>query len=145
MNATPPSSPPAGTVLLVEDTRSALGERDPLTITCQLDLALAQAQLAEEDAADRVVDDYRAIVRLSRELYGRTDTTALSAQMNLVTELGRREDESCPAELLRLLTMIEEVENAPDVAIQVPFSLGRLRAAVMNLLQNSRGWSEPQD
>ncbi|WP_143466711.1 tetratricopeptide repeat protein [Lentzea kentuckyensis] len=132
-------------VLLGEDTKSALGERDPLTITCQLDLALAHASRAEEDAADRVVDDYRAIVRLSRELYGRTDATALSAQMNLVTELGRREDESCPAELLRLLTMIEEVETAPDVAIQVPFSLGRLRAAVMNLLQNSRGWSEPQE
>lgn len=129
-------------VLLAEDTRSALGERDPLTIACQLDLALAQAEVAEEDAADHVVDDYRAIVRLSCELHGRTDTTALSAQMNLVTELGRREDESCAAELLRLLTMIEEVERAPDVAVQVPFRLHRLRAAVMNLLQNSRGWRE---
>ncbi|HUQ60156.1 NB-ARC domain-containing protein [Lentzea sp.] len=137
--------PLAELVLLTENTRAALGEHDPLTIACHLDLALAQASLAEQDAADRVVDDYRAIVRLSRELHGRTETTALSAQMNLVTELGRREHESCAAELLRLLTMIEEVESAPDVVAQVPFRLGTLRAAVMNLLQNSRGWSDPQD
>ncbi|SDF81809.1 NB-ARC domain-containing protein [Lentzea fradiae] len=132
-------------VLLTEDARAALSEHDPFTIACHLDLALAQAELAEADDADRVVDDYRTIVRLSRELHGRTETTALSAQMNLVTELGRREDESCVTELLRLLVMIAEVEKAPDVVAQVPFRLAGLRTAVMSLLQNARGWCDPPD
>ncbi|MFS8103524.1 hypothetical protein LFM09_41020 [Lentzea alba] len=126
-------------MLLTDDARDALGEHDPFTIECQLDLALAQSHFVDTDT---VIDDYREVVRLSRKLYGKTEMTGLSAQMNLVTELGRREDESCAPELLTLLTMIHEVEQSPGAAQQVPFRLERLRATVMHLLQNYRGWRD---
>ncbi|WP_157984559.1 hypothetical protein [Lentzea terrae] len=119
-------------VALVEDAKEALSELDPFALECQLDLASLLAEVIEDDT---VVDVYREIVHLSHQLHGHAEVTGLTAQMSLVAALVRRDDERCPIELLKLMTMVDEIGRTPGEAERLPFGLESTQSAIMKLLQ----------
>lgn len=112
---------------LADDCGENLGDHE-LTLACRHDLALIRAHFGE---VETIVDEYRAVVRLSRKLSGRTDLIGLSAQVSLVKELWDRSDESCLAEQFKLLSMLKEID---DIGGVLPIALQDLRVAIWRQL-----------
>lgn len=112
---------------LADDCGDNLGDHE-LTLACLHDLALVRAHFGE---VETLVEEYRAVVRLSRKLSGRTDLIGLSAQVGLVKELWDRGDDSCLAEQFKLLTMLQEVD---DIGGDLPIALQDLRVAIWRQL-----------
>jgi len=118
---------------LADDCAESLGDHE-LTLACLLDLALIRAQFGE---VETIADEYRAVVRLSRKLSGRTDVIGLSAQMCLVKELWERGDATCLVEQFQLLSMLKEIG---DIGGVLPIGLQDLRAVIWRQLRTCIAW-----
>lgn len=127
--------------VLADHCEEALGLKDPLTLRCRLDLAWIRSG---DSNGDEIADHYGEVVRLARELHGHPETTGLTAQIDLVSLLWRRTQETnldSPVlrEMMRLLVMINDMESqhSPE---ELPVPIFYLRDTVSKALTSYTLW-----
>ncbi|WP_367138533.1 AAA family ATPase [Saccharothrix sp. HUAS TT1] len=130
--------------VLTRRCRDTLGEQDPLTLLCRFDLALVRSH---DSGGPSVAEHYRDVVRLGRQVFGGVERIGFTTQVSLVGHLWRRmhragaADHVLEEEIVRLITMVDEMDGDESTRDDLPLAAEDLRARFTGMLESCVSWN----